>query len=217
VIAAPRPAPTRRLAETLPMQEFKELLSNLATLLDTGAITLQETTTIVGRHIQGRMGCSRLTFWTLEGEAGQRVMTRVGGFDGVTNTPLLEPATLTDAEFGAYFDALTSQGIYVCDDALADERLLAMRDSYLLPFGIRASLDAAISVNGNALGVLCCAQQGATRHWLQHEVTLLKRYASEISLRRARRLMAHEDGVMAQAQSFLTRVAEESRPAVPKP
>jgi len=182
----PPPKP-RRLAENDPMQEFRNLLRHVAALLDAGTLTFQESTAIVGRHIQGQMACSRLTFWTLEGEAGQRVMTRVGGFDGVTNTPILEPASLTDAEFSDYFDALTRDGLCICDDTMADDRLLAMRESYLMPRDIRASLDAAISVNGRALGVLCCAQQGATRHWLPHEVALLRRFASDISLQRARR------------------------------
>lgn len=50
---------------------------------------------------------------------------------------------------------------------------------------IRASMDVTIAFNGAARGVICCAQQGAPRHWSRQEPVLLKRCAAEISLRRA--------------------------------
>ncbi len=162
--------------------------------------------------MQGQLGCSRLSVWALEGEAGQRVMRRIGGFDAATDTPNTGPAVLRDAEFCAYFDALSRKGIYACNDTLADERLAAMRDSYLVPHDIRASLDVAMGVNGNATGVLCCALQGATRHWSQQEVALLKRYADEFSLRRARR-RAHEGKTLTLMKELMQRVVEHSQPA----
>jgi len=89
-----------------------------------------------------------------------------------------------------------------------------MRDSYLVPHDIRASLDAAIGVNGSTLGVLCCAQQGSTRQWRQQEVRLLKRYADEVSLRRARR-RAREGKTLTLMQELMQRVVEDSQPAAP--
>ena len=124
------------------------------------------------------------------------------------------PAVLVEAEFGPYFDALTADSVYACDDTLADERLAAMRDSYLVPHDIRASLDAAIGVNGSTLGVLCCAQQGSTRQWRQQEIRLLKRYADEVSLRRARR-RAREGKTLTLMQELMQRVVEDSQPAAP--
>jgi len=196
------------------MKEFKDLLGHIGALLDRGAISLSESSTIVGRFIQGQMECSRVTIWVLEGPPGQRTMRRTGGFDGVTNMPINGPAVLVEAEFGPYFDALTANSVYACDDTLADERLAAMRDSYLVPHDIRASLDAAIGINGTTLGVLCCAQQGATRQWRQQEIRLLKRYADEVSLRRARR-RAREGKTLTLMQELMQRVVEDSQPADP--
>lgn len=194
------------------MKEFQELLGHIGALLDRQAMSLPEATAVLARFIQTEMECSRMTVWALEGTVGQRVMRRIGGFDGVTDQPITGSAVLNDAEFGPYFDALTKGGVYVCDDALADERLAAMRDSYLVPHDIRASLDAAIGVNGSTLGILCCSQQGATRRWSQQEVALLKRYADIISLRRARR-RAMEGKTLTLMQELMQRVVEDSQPA----
>ena len=62
-----------------------------------------------------------------------------------------------------------------------------MRESYLLPHDIRASLDATIGANGTTWAVYCCAQQGSPRQWTQQEVRLLRRFTDAISVRRARR------------------------------
>jgi len=193
------------------MKEFKDLLGHVGALLDSDAISLAEASTILGRFIQAEMECSRLTIWILEGEVGARVMRRVGGFDAVANAAISESAVLVEAEFGPYFDALTANGVYASDDAMADERLAAMRSSYLVPHDIGASLDAAIGVNGSTLGVLCCAQQGAPRKWLQSEVRLLKRYADEVALRRARR-RAREGKTLTLMQELMQRVVEDTRP-----
>jgi len=206
--------PARTHVEQDRMKEFKDLLGHIGALLDCSAVSLPEASTILGRFIQGQMDCSRLTIWVLEGHPGERTMRRIGGFDGVTNTPISGPAVLVEAEFGPYFDALTANSVYASDDTLADEHLAAMRDSYLVPHNIRASLDAAIGVNGSTLGVLCCAQQGATRQWRQQEIRLLKRYADEVSLRRARR-RAREGKTLTLMQELMQRVVEDSQPADP--
>ena len=94
---------------------------------------------------------------------------------------------LGDDQFADYFDALTSKGVYVCHDTLADTRLQPMVASYLVPQDIHASLDATVGVNGNTWAVLCCAQRGATRQWTPQETRLVKGFADAISVRRARR------------------------------
>jgi len=172
-------------------REFHELAVHVGALLDREAITVAEGGCIFAKFIQEQLGCSRVTIWLLDHQSdtagAARTMRRFAGFDAVADSRITEPAELPDAECAAYFDALASEGAFVSDDCLADERLAAMRDSYLLPNDIRASMDATIAFNGAARGVICCAQQGAVRHWSRQELALLKRCAAEISLRRARR------------------------------
>lgn len=114
-------------------------------------------------------------------------MQRVGGFDALAGRALEAPAALADAEFADYFDALTRRAVYVSEDTLADARLAAMRETYLLPQGVGALLDAAVGVNGSSWGVLCCEHRGGSRRWTAFEVGLVKRMADGIALRSARR------------------------------
>lgn len=169
------------------MKGFAELLAHLGHQLDAGTMTLQGAALSMSEYVQGQMACSRVSVWVLEGVAGRREMRRLAGYDGVTRMPLTEPVVLHEEEFAAYFEALTMKGVYVCPDTLADPHLAAMRESYLVPNHIGASLDATIGVNGSAGGVFCCSQQDATRDWTPQEVRLLRRFTDAISVRRARR------------------------------
>jgi GAF domain-containing protein len=169
------------------MKGFMELLGHIGAQLDAGAMTLPVAALRMAEYIQGQMACSRVSVWQLEGEPGHRVMRRLAGYDGVTRTPLSEPVLLHEEEFAAYFELLTKKGVYLSPDTLADPHLAAMRESYLLPHDIRASLDATIGANGTTWAVYCCAQQGNTREWTPQEVRLLRRFTDAISVRRARR------------------------------
>jgi GAF domain-containing protein len=167
------------------MKRFTDLLAHVGTQLDAGTMTLQDAALCMAEFIQGQMACSRMSVWMLEGEPGQQLMRRLAAFD--SGTAITEPALLRGEEFAEYFEALTSKGIYASPDTLADPRLAAMRESYLVPNDIRASLDVTIGVNGTTWAVYCCAQRGATRVWTPQEMRLLKSFADAISVRRARR------------------------------
>ncbi|MBC7956737.1 MAG: GAF domain-containing protein [Cytophagales bacterium] len=169
------------------MKGFPELLAHLSAQLDAEATTLQAASMSLAEYVQGQLACSRVTAWVLEGDVGHRVMRRIAGFDGVSRTPITEPAQLHEEEFAAYFEALASKGVYVCPDTQAAPNLAAMRDSYLIPNRIGASLDVTIGVNASTWGVCCCSQQGATRQWTPQEVRMVRRFAHAISVRRARR------------------------------
>ena len=169
------------------MKGFQELLSHMSAQLDAGTLTLQGAALGMSEYIAGQMACSRVSVWLLEGEPGHRVMRRLAGHDAVSGTPITEPVLLREEEFAAYFEALTKKGVYVCPDTLADPHLAAMREAYLQPQDVRASLDATIGANGVTWAVYCCAQQGSPRHWTPQEVRLLRRFTDAISVRRARR------------------------------
>jgi len=180
------------------MKGFPELLSDIGTGLDSGTLSLPGASLRVAEHIQGQLGCSRVSLWAVESPSGQRVMRRLAGFDG---TPITEPLVLGGPRLDDYFDTLAGQGVYASHDAWADPRLQAILASYLVPNDIRSSLYAAIGVNGSTWGVLCCTEHGQTRQWTPNEVRLLKRFADAISLRRARRRRRE-----AEAQSLMQRL-----------
>jgi GAF domain-containing protein len=168
------------------VEQFYVLLSQLAAELDRGALDELGAMARIAAYVRERLACSRVSFWLLAGQAGSRKMRRVLAQDA--DGPAQDAAVvLRDEAFSDYFDVLVRQGCYVCPDILLDSRLSAMRESYLLPHDIRASLGVAVSVNGSAWAILCCAQRGTPRQWHVGEVALVKRMANEISLRRTRR------------------------------
>ncbi len=183
------------------MRQFKALLARISADLDCGKLDERGAALAVVRHVQQQFACSRVSFWLLEGEADARVMRRVAAHDALSSLgAMTEPAVLARDEFASYVDFITRQAVYVCNDAFNDEHLSAMLETYLRPNDIHAALDATISVNGQPWAILCCAQRGATRRWLPQEVTLIKRMASEISMRRARRgVRESESSSLAQA------------------
>lgn len=194
------------------MKAFSELLAQLGALLDSETLTPQGAALRMAEYIQQRMACSRVSVWVMEGECGGRSMRRIAGFDADTHAALTEPTALGVEQFAGYLGALTSQGVYVCSDALADPHMAAMKDSYLLPNGIRASLDAAVSVNGDIWGMVCCAQKGAPRDWSPQEVRLVKRFADEISLRRARRRRREADATSVMRSLMRTHLLPTDTP-----
>ena len=169
------------------MESFVHLLGSLGDALDNGDIDRKDAAVATAQYIAKRMACSRVSVWVLGGEPGGRVMKRLAAYCAEIGEPIPEETVLTDAEFGRYFDALTSVGVYASDDVRSDELLKPMWDNHLAPSGICASLSATIGVNANTWGVLACSQCGVPRHWLPQEIMLIKRMANEISLRRARR------------------------------
>ena len=172
------------------MTRFTQLLGMLSERLTAGTIDLEAAALAVAEHVADEFACSWASLWILDGDAEARVMRRLTAYCTATRRRIAAPVVLTGAEFGPYFDAPRRDGCYVCDDVQADPRLQPMLDSHLGPSDIRASLSAVIGVNASTSGILTCSQLGRPRRWLPHEVTLLKRMANEISIRRARRRAA---------------------------
>jgi len=183
------------------MKGFPELLGDIGVGLDGGTLSLTGAALRVAEHVQGQLRCSRVSLWVVESPSGQRVMRRLVGFDGASRAPITEPLVLGGPHLDDYFDTLIGQGIYASHDAWADPRLQAMVAGYLVPNDIRSSLYAAIGVNGNTWGALCCTQFGQTRQWTPNEVRMLKHFADAISVRRARRRRRE-----AEAQSLMQRL-----------
>jgi GAF domain-containing protein len=180
------------------MTRYTQLLGTLSERITAGTMDLAAAAVVVAEYVATEFQCSRGSIWLLEGDGEARVMRRLAAYCSATRQPVAAPVVLTGAQFGAYFDALRCDGGYVCHDVLADPKLEPMMRPHLGPEDIRASLSAVIGVNASTSAILTCSQLRQPRRWLPHEVTLLKRIANEISIRRARRRVAEQ-----QAQDLL--------------
>jgi len=127
-----------------------------------------------------------VSYWLIEGQGADRHVRRVAFVDIASPEAVAEPLVLSNQECAAYFEAVASTAVFVTADALNDPRLEAIRDSYLVPNGIRASMCVSITLNADQTSVLTCSHR-AHRTWTEQEFALLRSVASQISIRRARR------------------------------
>jgi GAF domain-containing protein len=130
--------------------------------------------------------CDRVDIWRFEGPPGLRTLRCVMTCPvAAVGTAALDAALLpelSDAEYGGCMAALSSCGYVVSDDVRTDPRLADLRRSYLVPRQVRALLAGGFSVNGRTVGMLCCEQVSAARHWLPAEVATLRRICTTLSL-----------------------------------
>ncbi|HEX6704516.1 MAG TPA: GAF domain-containing protein [Albitalea sp.] len=136
--------------------------------------------------IRGQFACSRASYWSLAGEPGNRVIECVASQAAPGVAEHVPGLTLRENDFPGYFGDLVQRRIVVCDDTLIDPRFASMRAHYDRPDGTRALLDAPFAANGRTFGVLCCEQVGAPRHWTPHDMMVLMRCATTISMYIAR-------------------------------
>jgi len=74
-------------------------------------------------------------------------------------------AVITAEAVPAYFQALAQNRCIAADDAATHPATREFTESYLLPLGIGAMLDAPIWVGGRMVGVVCHEHVGGPRRW----------------------------------------------------
>jgi signal transduction histidine kinase/CheY-like chemotaxis protein len=84
------------------------------------------------------------------------------GVDQNGNTPGMQ---LRTADFPCYFETFQREGRIFVQDALNDERMKEFLNSYLIPMGITATLDAGIISQGRLVGIFTMAHMGGRRTW----------------------------------------------------
>ena len=164
---------------------FHFLMRDLAHEVDAGRMTDIEAAGNVAEYIQKALECRHVTFWSVSGEVGQRVMRSVAAYDGARK--LAVPGTAVFHESGGgFFGALVREGCYVCGNTFADPALQSVKDSMLVPFGIRALLAASYGGRGDVWGIITCTNN-VVRKWRSSEVTALRKCAAEITTLHAQR------------------------------
>jgi GAF domain-containing protein len=155
-------------------------LQDITSAYYAGKTSHDEARAAVADEILAMLRCPRVTFWRFDGQAGAlellcfAVKRRGEPFD-------TSERRLSEAQFGPYFDALVQHGFYCSEDAQNDPNLASLRESYLRPNGIRATLDAAFLVNGRAYGMVCCEETDGPRAWLGADVASLRRAVARLA------------------------------------
>ncbi|WP_431264852.1 GAF domain-containing protein [Roseateles chitinivorans] len=130
----------------------------------------------VSEALCGYFRSSHASLWLLDGEPGEHRLRCLGAHavDGASHQrPLCEQRA-----YPGYFDALLSEGVYNCTDALADPRLSALQP----PPTWRAMLDVSGQINGKTFGVIALGQRDAARVWTKREELDLRRATAKACL-----------------------------------
>lgn len=98
-------------------------------------------------------------FFTIDREAIFEEMTFVSGEEPHSGS------ILRKIDFPRYFDELIQERVVVSPDTLNDASMVEFRETYSIPFNVRALLDSPIYSDGEVLGILCCEDTKTTRNW----------------------------------------------------
>ncbi len=85
----------------------------------------------------------------------------------------VEELILHRNDFPNYFKALAEQRVIVANDARSHSATAEFSDPYLKPRDIYSMLDVPIRHAGSMIGVICCEQTGAPRHWQADETSFV--------------------------------------------
>ncbi|HKX42303.1 MAG TPA: GAF domain-containing protein [Burkholderiaceae bacterium] len=147
--------------------------------VDAGRMTDIEAAGKVAECIQKSLLCMHVTFWSVSGKVGQRVMRSVAAYDGTRNRAVAGAAVFPESS-GGFFNTLVESRCYVCADTFADPHLQGVKDTMLVPFNIRALLAASYGGDSEVWGLITCTND-VVRKWRSAEVTALRKCAAEIS------------------------------------
>jgi GAF domain-containing protein len=176
------------------MDSTEQLMHDLrqaAHALDVGDSGLNEYRRLAARALKARFACSMASVWRFQGPPGERILRCVAALSD-DNQINAAGIVLAEAEAGAYFDVLASDGLFNCTDVLTHPLLAGLLGPYLLPQRVRGLLDASFQINGRPIGVLCIEQRDAPRVWTRGEEVDLRKAASAISLAMSRQLVGTE-------------------------
>lgn len=153
--------------------------------LDDSALGLTAYRQKVAKALCKRFKCSMASFWVFQGDDASRALRCVAALSEDSDLSV-EGMELREDDFPVYFEMMRRTGVYSSPDAQSDPNLLALRDSYLIPQQIRASLDVAYQINGRLVGVLCIDQRHTPRQWSKTDTVDLRKAAATIGLAMAR-------------------------------
>ena len=163
---------------------------------------LEEAVRMISETGSRVLGVERASIWTFN-EQG----TALELLDLYERTPNRHTTgfTLAAQDYPSYFQAIVhEEHAITAHDAHTDVRTKEFSQSYLIPLGIGAMLDAPVRRRGRVIGVLCLEHVGGSRSWTMEEVY----FSSSLATCMALALEAHQRWEAEQALVLAKEVAE---------
>lgn len=122
---------------------------------------------------------------------------------------------LRQNDFPSYFEALVRERVILANDACGDPRTREFLDTYLVPAGIGAMLDAPLRQNDALVGVLCAEHVGGPRAWTVDEQNFTLSVGNLISVALANAQLqeseARKDAMMKSALDCIISIDHEGK------
>lgn len=167
-------------------------LQRICGLLDRGEIDSALFLELFTRRMAQDIGCSRAGVRMLiETNRGAALRT-MALHDFATNVNVRVPDMVADIP-APYFDALLREGCVIAPDCRTHPATTPFLLTYFEPQKVFSLLDVSFSVNGALYGCFSCEQIEATREWSPHQLKLLRRMASRVSLALMHTITSHVD------------------------
>lgn len=89
---------------------------------------------------------------------------------------------LERSHFPNYFEALSNEPYIMASDARNDVHTREFTESYLTPLNIYSMLDCPITIDRTPIGVICCEQQQAIKHWKTEDTLFIQSFVDFIAM-----------------------------------
>jgi len=156
-------------------------LQRICGLLDRGEIDSAQFLELFTRRMAQDIGCSRAGVRMLIGVRNGAALRSMAMHDTATDANVRVPDMTAD-DSSPYFNQLRRDGMIIANDCLTHAAMAPFLESYIDPMNVRSMLDVSFSVNGSLYGCFSCEQLGEPRTWTPHQVKLLRRMATRVSL-----------------------------------
>lgn len=162
------------------MPEFIAL-QRICSLLERAEIDSAQFLELFSRSLVQSIGCSRAGVRMLIETKGGAALRSMAMHDAATDANIHVP-DMTAADSRPYFDALLRDGAMIAANCRTSPATMPFLATYIEPENVHSMLDVGFSVNGALYGTFSCEQIGAQQQWTPHQVQLLRRMASRVSL-----------------------------------
>ena len=113
-----------------------------------------------------------------------------------------------------YVRALEEHRTIAATDVTTDPRMVDFLHDYLLPNGVKATLDAPVRIAGALVGVICHEQMGAPRNWTVEEENFAASMADLVALAVEASERQQSQRALSESESKFRAVAETAASAI---
>ena len=144
-------------------------------------LSIADSVSLAAQVLAEAVDCERVSVWQFE------VISEPPGLRCLwakRTSQAIEEASLRLAaeQYRGYFSELSRTGFFASDDVEIDAHLTAMRAPYLKVYGIRATLDVPIAINGRAYWLVCCEQLHGGRMWRDQQILVARQISARVGL-----------------------------------